>query len=282
MAVAIAAVLYANQRRSSCCSAANRWWPSSRRGSWMSACPNDLELLRRYDRCSASPAGRCSVPPGSRATCGLLAVAVPGPARAPAAGRGRRDHPGEHRRAGCQRARGPPTTCASCRNRWTSRSYRAWRQSTDRPSFSAIGRWARVGMASRLLDAGFDISLSLRGVVPGGTVGRGRAAVLGHARRASGLQLHGRVVREGGYLACHYLFFYVMNDFRSTFFGVNDHEADWEQVIVVPRPSRRPGRPREPTLSWVACAAHDVPGRRPAPPGRRPAAAAGRRHAIRW
>ena len=30
----------------------------------------------------------------------------------------------------------------------------------------------------------------------------------------------------------HYLFFYFMNDFRSTFGGANDHESDWEQVFV--------------------------------------------------
>jgi hypothetical protein len=73
-----------------------------------------------------------------------------------------------------------------------------------------------------------------------------------------GCSYYGRVVREGGYLACHYLYFYVMNDFRSTFFGVNDHEADWEQVIVY---LTEPGyAAAEPTLSWVACAAHDLTG----------------------
>ena len=110
--------------------------------------------------------------------------------------------------------------------------YRAWRNSTDRPSFSAIGRWARVGVLSRLLDAGFDISLSLRGVVPGGTVAVAEQQYTAMQAERPGCAYYGRVVREGGYIACQYLFFYVMNDFRSTFFGVNDHEADWEQVIV--------------------------------------------------
>ena len=138
-------------------------------------------------------------------------------------------------------------------------SYRAWRQSTDRPTFAAIGRWARVGVASRLLDAGFDISLSLRGVVPGGTVAVAERQYSAMQTERPGYSYYGRVVREGGYIACHYLFFYVMNDFRSTFFGVNDHEADWEQVIVyLTEPGS--GSATGPTLSWVACAAHDVQG----------------------
>ena len=43
---------------------------------------------------------------------------------------------------------------------------------------------------------------------------------------------HGRVVRENGWICLHYLYFYFMNDYRSTFNGVNDHEADWEQVFI--------------------------------------------------
>lgn len=137
--------------------------------------------------------------------------------------------------------------------------YRAWRHSTDRPTFSAIGRWARVGIGSRLLDAGFDISLSLRGVVPGGTVAVAEQQYRTMLAERPGHAYYGRVVREGGYIACQYFFFYVMNDFRSTFFGVNDHEADWEQVIVyLTEPA--PGTSDEPTLSWVACAAHDLHG----------------------
>jgi hypothetical protein len=137
------------------------------------------------------------------------------------------------------------------------KGYRAWRHSTDRPSFSAIGRWARVGLGSRLLVAGFDISLWLRGVVPGGTVAVAERQYTEMRAERPGCSYYGRVVREGGYIACHYLFFYVMNDFRSTFFGVNDHEADWEQVIVYLTEDERAA---EPTLSWVACAAHDLSG----------------------
>ncbi len=49
---------------------------------------------------------------------------------------------------------------------------------------------------------------------------------------------HARVVRRNGWVVLHYLFFYFMNDYRSTFNGANDHEADWEQMFIYlePRP----------------------------------------------
>ena len=52
-----------------------------------------------------------------------------------------------------------------------------------------------------------------------------------------------------------YLYFYFMNDYRSTFGGANDHESDWEQVFVFL--DDRPGGP-EPV--WIAAAAHDYTG----------------------
>ena len=38
---------------------------------------------------------------------------------------------------------------------------------------------------------------------------------------------------EGRWVVLHYMFFYAMNDWRSTFEGANDHEADLEQCFVV-------------------------------------------------
>ena len=43
---------------------------------------------------------------------------------------------------------------------------------------------------------------------------------------------YGRVIRDGGWTVLHYMFFYAMNDWRSAFGGVNDHEGDWEQIMV--------------------------------------------------
>lgn len=141
--------------------------------------------------------------------------------------------------------------------------YRTWRRSADRPRFAAVGRWARVGLVSRLVDAGFALTLSLRGVVPGGTVAVAEQQYRSILADQPAPVCYGRVVRDGGYIACHYLYFYVMNDFRSTFYGVNDHEADWEQVIVYltdPQDGEPRGVAGEPELAWVAYAAHDLQG----------------------
>ena len=47
-----------------------------------------------------------------------------------------------------------------------------------------------------------------------------------------------------------------MNDWRSTFYGANDHEADWEQCFVFLEALRR--RPMQP--AWFCAAAHDEKG----------------------
>ena len=46
-----------------------------------------------------------------------------------------------------------------------------------------------------------------------------------------------------------------MNDYRSTFYGVNDHEADWEQVFIYLEDA-----PDGPKPVWIAAAAHDYTG----------------------
>jgi hypothetical protein len=131
-----------------------------------------------------------------------------------------------------------------------------WRQRPDRPRFVSPGRLARVGLFARLVDAGFDASLMLRGSVPGGTAAAAQikyAAALGGDHR---YVYHGRVVRQGGWIVLHYLYFYWMNDWRSSFFGANDHEADLEQAFVVLE-----DRGTEPPVPvWFGCAAHDYTG----------------------
>ncbi len=130
-----------------------------------------------------------------------------------------------------------------------------WRRRPDRVPFRAPGRLARVGLFARLVDAGFTASLLLRGSVPGGTAA---AAQVKYAAAHAGdprYVYHGRVVREHGWICLHYLYFYFMNDYRSTFSGANDHEADWEQVFVYLDDA--PGGPRP---AWIAAAAHDSSG----------------------
>src|SRR5689334_10308267 len=130
-----------------------------------------------------------------------------------------------------------------------------WRNRPDRQSFRAPGRLARVGLFARLVDAAFSASLLLRGTVPGGTAA---AAQVKYARARENdprLVYYGRVIRGSGWIALQYLYFYFMNDYRSTFHGANDHEADWEQVFVYL--DDRPGDPRP---VWIAAAAHDYVG----------------------
>lgn len=128
-----------------------------------------------------------------------------------------------------------------------------WRLRLDGP-----GRLTRVGLVGRIADALFRLSLLVRRTVPGGVA----AAASDKARRL-GMHEHavyyGRVVRDGGWTALHYQFFYAMNDWRSAFGGVNDHEADWEQILVFVEEVDGPGgtdvRPR-----WLAYATHDHTG----------------------
>lgn len=118
-----------------------------------------------------------------------------------------------------------------------------------------VARLARVGYASRFLDALFSLTLFLRGRVPGDSA----AAALLACRHRPPTELHypyyGRVVREAGWLVLQYWFFYPFNNWRSGFFGANDHEADWEMIGVYLEEDADDVRP-----AWVAYASHDFHG----------------------
>jgi len=130
-----------------------------------------------------------------------------------------------------------------------------WSRRPGRPRFRAAGRLARVGVLSRVVDALMRTSLFFRGSVARGT----EAAAESQYReqmRADHHPYYGRVVRGRGYVALQYWYFYVFNDWRSRAYGVNDHEADWEQVIVYL--AEQPDGPPRP--SWVVFSAHDETG----------------------
>jgi hypothetical protein len=129
-------------------------------------------------------------------------------------------------------------------------------QSPERAPFKAPGRLARVGLAARLLDAALVASLLVRGKVPGGTAAAAALKYDDLRARDPMVSYHGRVVRQGQWVVLQYLFFYAMNDWRSTFEGANDHEADWEQAFVILE--AREDRTLEP--AWFAAAAHDERG----------------------
>ncbi len=131
-----------------------------------------------------------------------------------------------------------------------------WRNRPGRQIFSAPGRLARVGLVARLVDAGLVASLLLRGRVPGGTTAAASLRFEAIRGRDPRVVYHGRVVREGRWVVLHYMFLYAMNDWRSTFEGANDHEADWEQCFVVCE-ALDDGEVRP---AWFCAAAHDEKG----------------------
>jgi hypothetical protein len=132
--------------------------------------------------------------------------------------------------------------------------YKDWLLRPDRPVFRSQGRMARVGLFSRIIDSFFDASLLVRGVLPGGTAAAAEVKYREIRSQDPRNVYYGRVIREGGYIVLHYIFFYVMNDFRSTFHGINDHESDWEQVFVYLSDEENP------SPLWVAYASHDFSG----------------------
>jgi hypothetical protein len=118
------------------------------------------------------------------------------------------------------------------------------------------GRLARVGYGSRFVDALFSLTLFARGRVPGDTAAAAALAYERMLREQNSHSYYGRVVRQNGWLALQYWFFYPFNNWRSGFFGANDHEADWEMIyIYISESDGRQVRPE-----WVAYASHDFSG----------------------
>ena len=84
----------------------------------------------------------------------------------------------------------------------------------------------------RLIDAVFTLSLLVRGHTPGAVVAASARAYRAALAEDERYVYYGRVVRGGGWVALQYRFFFYFNDYRSTFDGVDDHEADWEMALV--------------------------------------------------
>ena len=130
-----------------------------------------------------------------------------------------------------------------------------WNRRPDRPEFHAPSRLARVGIFARLIDTAFNASLLLRGTVPGGTTAAAHLKYEKVRQTDPRYVYHGRVLRSDGWIVLHYMYFYFMNDWRSTFSGANDHESDLEQAFVFLEEA-----PDGPRPVWFACAAHDYSG----------------------
>ncbi|MEM7091486.1 MAG: hypothetical protein AAF567_00680 [Actinomycetota bacterium] len=124
-----------------------------------------------------------------------------------------------------------------------------------------VGRTARrlvsprlglVGLFGRIVDALFLMLVMLRPTTP-------KATAMAADRKARRLGTHedpvcyARVVASGEWLVLHYAWLYPMNDWRSGYRGMNDHEGDWEQAWVFCDPVDR-------SPQWVATSNHDYAG----------------------
>src|SRR3954469_603784 len=135
----------------------------------------------------------------------------------------------------------------------TRSQVRDWRRQT-RPELRSTARLAAVGVLARLVDVVLRLSLLVRGRVPRGLVAAAETGTRGDAA-ADGRPYYRRVVVEAGYTVLQYWYFYAFNDWRSTFHGVNDHEADWETITVYLAGTGAAARP-----VWVAASSHDHDG----------------------
>lgn len=143
---------------------------------------------------------------------------------------------------------------------------RRWRRDPNRARFRSTSRFAAVGLLGRVIDSLFRLSLILRGSVPGGLTAALHRRYSSSAA-ATNFPYYAHVSSDGRYVVLQYWFFYAMNDWRSTFGGVNDHEADWEQVTVFLVPlDEDAGRANRPDgsdvlrVGWVAFSSHDETG----------------------
>jgi hypothetical protein len=140
-------------------------------------------------------------------------------------------------------------------NVFRRRAARGFKES--REAFRAgRGRLARVGYVSRFVDALYSITLLARGRVPGESAAAASVAYQRIMDEHPHYKYHGRVVRQDGWVVLQYWMFYPFNDWRSGFFGANDHEADWETVFVYLSETEE----GEMSPEWVAYAAHDYSG----------------------
>lgn len=131
------------------------------------------------------------------------------------------------------------------------KEYKQWKRRPDREKFKFSSRFAAVGLVGRFVDALMRLTLLLRGNVPGGYAAAAHIAYTATPNHDQ-CYYYGHVSRDAGYVILQYWFFYSMNDWRSTFGGVNDHESDWEQVTIFLTEDYEP--------RWVAFSSHDEVG----------------------
>ena len=118
------------------------------------------------------------------------------------------------------------------------------------------GRLSRVGYSARIMDAIFSLTLLARGRVPGDTAAAAALSYRELQAKDEGYSYYGRIVEEDGWTVLQYWYFYPFNNWRSGYFGLNDHEADWEMVSIFLYENESSDLQAE----WVGYANHDFEG----------------------
>ncbi len=136
------------------------------------------------------------------------------------------------------------------------RGIQAEQKSQKRTFRPELGRLARVGYTSRFVDLLFSVALLARGRVPGAISVVARHEYTALPPEAARHVYYGRVARVQGWTVLQYWLFYAFNNWRTGFYGVNDHEGDWEMVSVY----LYPGTDGNLQPEWVALASHDYSG----------------------
>ena len=92
-------------------------------------------------------------------------------------------------------------------------------------------------------------------VLPGETQRSAVEQYRSSLRRSPAYTYYYRQARDGDYLCLQYWFFYSYNDWGRSFAGMNDHEGDWEGMMLFFQLDRL-GRPQEPP-AYVTFADHE-------------------------
>ncbi len=214
---------------------------------------DDQTLLRTYEPVLRFTEGELFLPTSVAPYVAQCSLRAGGPDRSTAplvpAGRLTLDRLGEL----SEQHRDRPLYLRYVEHPLTGAEVRAWRRQV-RPRLRGTARLAAVGVLARLVDVVLRLSLLVRGRVPRGLVAAAERLTSAYAT-PDGCPYYGRVITDGGYTICQYWFFYAFNDWRSTFQGVNDHEADWELVAVY-----LAGTGGQASPAWVAASSHDHHG----------------------
>jgi hypothetical protein len=120
---------------------------------------------------------------------------------------------------------------------------------------AGIGRLARGGILPRLLDGLFSLSFLLRGKVSAATAAAAELDYHEIFTEDRQYTYYGRLTRQNGWTILQYWFFFCYNSWRSGFYGVNDHESDWERVTIYLYEDGGQLIPE-----WAAYASHDFKG----------------------